>query len=108
MKKKLLFVCTANIQRSKTAENLFKKDNRFLVNSAGVSVHAKTVLSKELLNWADYVFVMEEWHKKLIQDKFPEINQNKIICLGIPDIYMFDDPELIKLLKQKIKRFFSD
>jgi protein-tyrosine-phosphatase len=34
---KILFVCTANKMRSKTAEELYKNDARFMVKSAGVA-----------------------------------------------------------------------
>jgi len=61
MPKKVLFVCTVNRFRSKTAEEIFK--SKFNVKSAGTSELANTPLSRELLEWADYIFVMEESHK---------------------------------------------
>lgn len=107
MHKKLLFVCTANKFRSKTAEDVFKQNLRFEVKSAGTDKVAKTQINKMLLEWADYVLVMERIHKKIIHKKFPNIYKNKrIICLHIQDIYNYMDQELVDILKTKIDNFF--
>ena len=89
MRKKLLFVCTANRFRSKTAEDIFNQDLHFEVKSAGTDVFAKTQINKSLLEWADYIFVMEEIHGSIIHYKYPTgYNNKKIICLDIHDIYI--------------------
>lgn len=67
---KLLFVCTVNRMRSATAHKIYENDNRFEVKSAGTDKTANTVLSKEILNWADSIVVMEIHHKKLHQKAF--------------------------------------
>jgi len=53
-------VCTANRFRSKTAEDIFNEDLRFEVKSAGTDILVKTQINKTLLEWVDYIFVMEE------------------------------------------------
>ncbi len=107
MRKKLLFVCTANRFRSKTAEDIFKQDLRFEVKSAGTDNFAKTQINKALLEWADYIFVMEKIHKKIINKQYPKIYNNKrIVCLSIQDIYNYMDHELVNILKTKIDNFF--
>ncbi|MHA2006125.1 MAG: hypothetical protein ACXABO_01610 [Promethearchaeota archaeon] len=53
-------MCTANRFRSKTAEDIFNEDLRFEVKSAGTDILAKTPINKTLLEWVDYIFVMEE------------------------------------------------
>ncbi|MHA1257760.1 MAG: arsenate reductase/protein-tyrosine-phosphatase family protein [Promethearchaeota archaeon] len=109
MSKKLLFVCTANRFRSKTAEDIFKQDLRFEVKSAGTDIWAKTQINKMLLEWADYVFVMERVHKSIIHYKYPNIYKNKrIVCLHIQDIYNYIDQELVDILKMKIDNFFQN
>jgi predicted protein tyrosine phosphatase len=109
MAKKLLFVCTENVYRSRTAEELFKDDPRFEVKSAGISASAERQLTKEMLEWADYVFVMEKRHRNIIHKLFPEIYEKKrIICLYIDDIYDYMDPELVKILGIKINQVFAE
>jgi len=103
-KLKLLFVCTVNRMRSATAHKIYENDSRFEVKSAGTDKMANTVLSAEILNWADSIVVMEKHHRNYIRKYFPEIYKTKkIVCLYIPDIYEYMQPELIEMLKIKIE-----
>ena len=103
---KLLFVCTANQQRSPTAEEIFK--DRYETKSAGVSPSARVVLTKAALEWADIVFVMEDWQRAAIAEMFPqEYLKKKIIVLDIPEIYNSMDPKLIKLLKIRVDQLLN-
>ncbi len=104
-KKKLLFVCTVNLNRSPTAEALFKGSKKYQAKSVGINQLAKTVISGQAIRWADIVFCMENIHKEYILENFPEVNSKEIIVLNIPDIYIKDDPELVNLLKKKLKSF---
>jgi len=97
--KKLLFICTLNLQRSPTAEKIFK--DKYDTKSAGVADTAKVPITYDLLEWADVVFVMEEGHRKFISEKFPN-SKKKIINLDIHDSYYFMDEELVKVLKEKV------
>ena len=101
MAKKVLFVCTANIDRSPTAEDLLRQLNDFEVQSAGTWLHARRRITEELINWADIVFVMERHHKEFLADLNP-VAENKIVVLDIPDIYPRNDPELVGILKDKL------
>ncbi len=108
-KLKILFVCTVNRMRSATAEKIFEKDDRFEVKSAGTDKTANTVLSAELLNWADSVVVMEKIHRNYIHKKFKDIYQTKrITCLYIPDQYDFMQPELISILNLKVEQAYNE
>ena len=106
MTKRVLFVCTANIDRSPTAESLLKGKEGFEVLSAGTWINAERRVSARLIDWADVIFVMEEHHKEDIIALHPE-SENKIIMLGIPDIYLRNDPELIKILKTKLTKYLN-
>jgi predicted protein tyrosine phosphatase len=108
-KKKILFVCTFNKMRSKTAEVIYKNDKRFEVKSAGVDEYAEVSLDMELLEWADYVLVMEKSHRKWILKHFPDLSdERKVLCLGIPDLYEFMDTALIPLLKDRVEGLFGE
>ncbi|RYD55561.1 MAG: phosphotyrosine protein phosphatase [Sphingobacteriales bacterium] len=103
-KKKILFVCTINRMRSATAHKVFEHDERFEVRSAGTDKNAATVLSNELLEWAEVIIVMEKVHRNFIRAKFPLVyNNKKIVCLYIPDEYDYMQPELIIVLKEKVE-----
>lgn len=106
-KKHLLFVCISNLQRSPTAELLFKDSRKYEAKSAGISPLSELPLTFESINWADVIFVMEDEHKKYLEENFPEAKNKKIIILNIPDIYFRDDPELIKILKEKLKKWLE-
>ncbi len=96
----LLFICSKNEWRSKTAETIFKNKNGISVKSAGTSKTARIKVSSKLLQWADSIFVMEDHHKKRIKQSFAEALGNKeIFVLHIPDEYKYMDPELIEQLE---------
>jgi len=97
---KLLFVCTANRQRSPTAEALFDNDDRYEARSCGVSALEGTQCDATLIEWADTVFCMEERHRQILEERFPEIRKNEIVVLGIPDRFLQGEPRLVKLLQE--------
>ena len=98
----ILFVCSRNKWRSKTAETIFKNYNNINVRSAGTSNVAKTKISMDLIKWADKIYVMEKNHKNIIEKKFGRINK-EISILNIPDEYQYMDEELIDELKSVVK-----
>ena len=55
----VLFVCSGNRDRSPTAEQLFQDVPGWDVKSAGTWPDAETKVTKEMLDWADRIFVME-------------------------------------------------
>lgn len=100
---KILFICNQNQNRSKTAEYLFK--NRFKTKSAGL-YNANPVTEKQI-SWADMVVVMEEAQRSEIAKRFPkQYMQKQILALDIPDIYHFNQSELIKILNYKVNNLF--
>ena len=103
-KLKILFVCTVNRMRSATAQVIYQSDDRFEVKSAGTDKSASTVLTSDLLNWADSIIVMEKHHRAFIRKDFPGVyEKKKIVCLYIPDDYDYMQQELISLLKEKFE-----
>ena len=97
----VLFICNQNQHRSRTAELLFRE--KFNTKSAGL--YNRTPVTREELAWADLVLVMEPAQRSEIAKRFPDMYLKKrILSLDIPDIYQFNQPELIKVLKSKLKR----
>lgn len=104
MRERILFVCTANVDRSRTAEDLYHSDPRYEVRSAGTAPFATTPVSRELLRWADRVFVMcerEDAHATQLRMRFPEI-QTPVIDLDLIDRWPRGDPELVARLRRKL------
>lgn len=108
MNNKILFICSANKQRSKTAEDYFSTlypEKEF--QSAGTNIklcqsEGTNPLTEEMLIWADKVFVMENKHAQLIKQNTSSRYQNKIIVLGIEDIYKYYQKKLIDILVSKL------
>ena len=102
---KILFVCTANIQRSRTGEELYRNDPRFEVKSAGTSAFADGPVDSELLGWAECIVVMEDHHRKEIKQRYPRIIKGKpVLCLDIPDIYTFMEPALVREIGHRFEK----
>lgn len=101
---KVLFICNQNQHRSKTAEKLFK--NKFVTKSAGL-YNEKPVTEKQL-SWADKIIVMEDQQRTEISKRFPKLYmQKQILSLNIPDIYSYNQPELIQKLKLQLRNKFQ-
>ena len=106
----ILFICTANVDRSKTAEDLYRDDERYAVRSRGVAPFAIREVTRDDLDWAERVFVMDEkadQHKTLIQVRFGKVNQ-PIVDLEIEDLWRRGDPELSRLLLRRLKKHLGE
>ena len=108
--KRVLFVCSGNLDRSPTAEEMFRERSDLEVRSAGTSLLSvlRTKLSRDLVNWADVIFVMEDRHADHIARKLgmPDALK-KVIVLDIPDRYRRNNPELRRLLAEKVTPHLS-
>ncbi len=97
---KILFLCNQNENRSKTTEELFK--NQFDTKSSGL--YNKSPVTKKQILWADLIVVMEDEQRTELSKRFPKLYLEKqIISLNIPDIYSYNQKELIALLNHKFK-----
>ena len=109
MNKKLLFICTANVKRSVTAEALFSVCPNIETKSAGTHASSGSVqVNQELVDWADMIFVVSEaeGHISFLKENF-KVDDEKIINLDIPDMYYTHDPKLKELLIEKITPYID-
>ncbi|MFH1399200.1 MAG: hypothetical protein ABIG95_03750 [Candidatus Woesearchaeota archaeon] len=102
----ILFICLLNQNRSVTAAKVYKKilnkqHKLAEVKTAGIDPYSKKVVDKELISWADHIFVMEPYMASqiLTMDKTAK---RRITILNIPDIFNADDPQLAAILEQKL------
>ncbi len=105
---KILFVCSRNKWRSRTAETIFKNNGFHEIKSAGTENSARIRVTQKLINWADTIFVMESKHKKRMLDKFEiDPSETNLEVLDIPDEYPYMDEELVEILEIKLKDVFE-
>lgn len=105
----ILFVCSQNRLRSPTAEQVFASRRDLDVSSAGTNNDAENPLTAELVGRADVIVVMEKAHLIKVQKRFRKVlNGKRMICLDIPDDYVFMDPALIASLKTRLARHLPE
>jgi len=97
---RVLFVDSYNLDRSRTAEEMYEDREDIDVKSAGILPGVPTPITEEMVNWADKIFVMEKKHRDHIIDKYPEAKE-KTITLNIKDKYQRNDPALKRILEKK-------
>jgi predicted protein tyrosine phosphatase len=103
-RQKVLFVCTANQQRSPTAEAMYRDDPRFDVQSAGTHTLANRQVSLDQVRWADLIVVMEERHARAIESSFrDELADTPVIVLGIPDVYGYMEHALQREIRERFE-----
>lgn len=106
--KRLLFVCSRNRLRSPTAEQVFSTWPHVEVASAGLAPDADTPLTSDLVEWADIIFVMEKVHRSKLATKFKDsLDRQRVVCLNVPDRYEFMEPELVRILTERVPKFLG-
>jgi protein-tyrosine phosphatase len=99
----LLFLCSRNQWRSRTAEALYARHPHHQAKSAGLSASATVKVSLKLILWADIIFVMEHEHKAIVRERFANaLIDKKIVVLDIADEYTYMDPELVAMIRSAV------
>ena len=101
--KRVLFVRGQNKLRSPTAEHIFASGPGVETASAGLKHEADVPVSPELLEWADVIFVMECLHRAKPAQRFRKhLSGKRVICLEVPDMFTYMQPELVSLLEARV------
>ena len=99
----MLFLCHYNMTRSATAERLFCKRPDLDVRSAGTSPDALARVNALMLEWADVIFIMDDVQRRSLELMFPDHPAlQRLVCLDIPDNFTFLEPELVRLLEERV------
>lgn len=104
--KKVLCVCSAGLLRSATLQNFLIKEYGYNVRNCGTEEsYALIPISEALVKWADeIVFVNEENYQTVKYElQTMDINEEKIKVMDIPDMYEFNDPRLIEIIRGQYK-----
>jgi len=73
------------------------------VRSAGVSADAENQVSLDDIEWADWIFCMEQIHQQKLRETFGRmLGAKRFAVLGIPDNYEFMQPELVELIRKRM------
>jgi predicted protein tyrosine phosphatase len=105
-REKLLFVCNQGENRSRTASHMFS--SYYDVKHAGIFNKSRP-LTREMLEWADMIFVFEERHIAELKKRFPGIvASKKVINLEIPDHFPYGDTYLKELIKEKVGEWIGE
>ncbi|MGP0175183.1 low molecular weight protein tyrosine phosphatase family protein [Pseudomonas sp. NCHU5208] len=100
---RVLFICSRNRLRSPTAERVFADWPNVETDSAGLAPDAEVRLSREQLEWATLILVMEKRHRnRLLRQYRQALAGKRVVCLDIADDYAYMQPELIGLLQRKV------
>lgn len=87
---------------------MWKNFNGVNCRSAGTSPRARRTVTAKDIQWADFIFVMEQKHKQRLKASFSRLlNFKDIYVLDIPDNYQFMDPELVKIFEELADEWFE-
>jgi predicted protein tyrosine phosphatase len=97
-----LFVCSANLCRSPTAEYVARKAG-LLADSCGISAEGAvcTPLTRSLLMWAQVIVCMEQEHVRRVKLD-PMARKKHVYCWNIPDDYALYDLALIRICEGRL------
>jgi predicted protein tyrosine phosphatase len=104
-RERILFLCTASVDRSPTAADLYAADPRYEVRAAGLAPFARVPVDRELVAWADRIFVMDErreGHLTLLRVRFPDLRRT-VVDLDVEDRWRRGSPELVRLLRRRLR-----
>jgi predicted protein tyrosine phosphatase len=97
---KLLFICSQNKIWSLTAEHMLQGVPGLAVKSAGTEARSRIRVNEGHIGWADFIFVMEKKHRRILEENFPvALLMKPITSLNIPNEYRYMEPALMDGLK---------
>lgn len=108
--KKVLTVCSAGLLRSATLQNLLIKEYGYNVRNCGTEEsYALIPISQALVLWADEIVFVSKQNYDVVKREIENLDiVSKCKVLDIPDMYGFNDPELIKICREQYSAISDD
>lgn len=114
--KRVLCVCSAGLLRSPTiAHTLCGRPYYYNTRSAGTEKsYALNMINEDLLLWADEIICADTQHEIAVKDMMFNLGydlsklRKDIVTLGIPDIYEYRQPRLVKLIKERYNKILEE
>lgn len=102
--KRVLTVCSAGLLRSPTIAWVLSNSTDYNCRAAGIHDYALVQVDDVLIKWADVIICAETYIKDHIVREFGNVLEHRIIYdLEIPDNFAYRDPELIKIIEERLK-----
>lgn len=104
--KKVLCVCSAGLLRSATLQNFLIREYGYNVRNCGTDEsYALIPMSEALAEWADEIVFVNKSNFERVKAELKELNLlDRCYVLDIPDIYSFNQPELVEICKEHYER----
>ena len=101
--KRVLTVCSAGLLRSATLQNFLIREYGYNVRNCGTEEsYALIPISEALVVWADEIVFVNAENYRSVESKLKEMDVlNKVYVLDIPDMYEFNNPELVEICKEQ-------
>lgn len=107
MNTRLLFICSANHDRSPTAEAMYRQYPGLETRSTGIFKQDKTV--RGCLQWANVIVVMEKHHEAYIRRHFADaVAEKPVYTLHIPDQYLRMQDSLVRLIQERMEPVLAE
>ena len=107
MNTRVLFICSANGDRSPTAEAIYKQYPGLETRSTGIFKPDKTVYA--CLRWANVIVAMEQHHAEYIRKHFAKaLAEKPLYTLDIPDDYLYMQDVLIQFIHERMNAILAE
>jgi len=104
---KWLFICSANVARSPTAEYLARKAG-MIARSCGTGgrreeMYTVTPMTPGILEWADVIVCMKEGHRLAIESRYPFALRKKVFVWELDDKWGVPyHPVMMEIIERKL------
>lgn len=108
--KKVLCVCSAGLLRSPTTANTLHAEYGYNTRAVGVSKdYALIPMDVVHISWADEIVFVEQAVYDDAWRMFSDTLKDKsIVVLDVPDVYEWNNPELVAIIKKQYADHFSE
>ncbi|MBL4844452.1 MAG: hypothetical protein JKY65_02905 [Planctomycetes bacterium] len=110
---RLLYVCNQGANRSREAADQVARvgaTRGWAIETRTAGIYSEeTPLTPGLMAWGDIVFLFQEDHLALLQERYPrDMFRMRCVLIPIPDVYDYGSDILKDLLEKALKKDWLD